>query len=197
MLVTKKAPNFKAKAFHSGKIKEVSLEDYRGHWVVLCFYPGDFTFVWPTEISHIAVGYATLQTLDVEVMSVSVDSVFSHKVWNETELSKMVDGGVPFPMLSDQTGAIGRMYGVYDEDVGVNIRGRFLIDPDGVIQAAEVLSPPVGRNPEELIRQIKAYQHNRKTGEVMPSGWVEGGQTLKPSNDLAGHVWEVWQPPKK
>lgn len=130
-------------------------------------------------------------------MSVSVDSVFSHKVWNETELSKMVDGGVPFPMLSDQTGAIGRMYGVYDEDVGVNIRGRFLIDPDGVIQAAEVLSPPVGRNPEELIRQIKAYQHNRKTGEVMPSGWVEGGQTLKPSNDLAGHVWEVWQPPKK
>jgi alkyl hydroperoxide reductase subunit AhpC len=92
----------------------------------------------------------------VEVMSVSVDSVHSHKVWNETELSNMVEGGVAFPMLSDQTGAIGRMYGVYDEDAGVNIRGRFLIDPDGVVQAAEVLSPPVGRNPEELIRQIKA-----------------------------------------
>jgi alkyl hydroperoxide reductase subunit AhpC len=132
----------------------------------------------------------------VEVMSVSVDSVHSHKVWNETELSNMVEGGVAFPMLSDQTGAIGRMYGVYDEDAGVNIRGRFLIDPDGVVQAAEVLSPPVGRNPEELIRQIKAYQHNRNTGEVMPSGWVEGGQTLKPSTALAGNVWKVWQPPR-
>ncbi len=109
----------------------------------------------------------------------------------------MVEGGVPFPMLSDQTGNIGRLYGVYDEEAGVNVRGRFLIDPDGVIQAAEVLSPPVGRNPEELIRQVKAYQHHRKTGEVMPSGWVEGGQTLKPSAALAGHVWEVWQPPKK
>jgi len=130
------------------------------------------------------------------VLSVSVDSVFSHKIWNETELSKMVDGGVPYPMLSDQTGNIGRMYGVYDEDAGVNIRGRFLIDPDGIIQAAEILSPPVGRNPEELLRQIKAYQHHYKTGEVMPSGWKEGGQTLKPSTALAGHVWEAWQPPK-
>lgn len=131
------------------------------------------------------------------MFSISVDSPFSHKIWNETELSKMVEGGVPFPMLSDQGGKIGKMYDVYDEDAGVNIRGRFLIDPDGVIQAAEVLSPPVGRNPAELIRQIKAYQHNRKTGEVMPSGWVEGGKTLKPSAKLAGHVWEVWQPPKK
>ncbi len=133
----------------------------------------------------------------MEVLSVSVDSVFSHKIWNETELSKMVDGGIPYPMLSDQNGEIGRLYGVYDEDSGTNIRGRFLIDPDGIIQAAEVLSPPVGRNPEELLRQIKAFQHNRNTGEVLPSGWVEGGQTLKPRTALAGKVWEVWQPPKK
>jgi peroxiredoxin (alkyl hydroperoxide reductase subunit C) len=142
------------------------------------------------------VGYDTLAALDVEVMSVSTDSVFSHKVWNETELSKMVDGGVPFPMLSDQGGKIGTLYGVYDEEGGVNIRGRFLIDPDGVIQAAEILSPPVGRNPAELLRQIKAFQHHRKTGEVMPSGWTEGGQTLKPTPAMAGKVWEVWQPPK-
>ena len=100
-------------------------------------------------------------------------------------------------MASDQTGNIGRLYGVYDEEGGVNIRGRFLIDPEGVIQACEILSPPVGRNHEELLRQIKAYQHHQKTGEVMPSGWVEGGKTLKPSPDLAGKVWEVWQPPKK
>ena len=88
----------------------------------------------------------------------SVDSPFSHKVWNETELSKMVDGGIPFPMLSDRGGKIGTLYGVYDETGGVDIRGRFLIDPDGIIQAAEILAPPVGRNPAELKRQIKAFQ---------------------------------------
>ena len=109
----------------------------------------------------------------------------------------MVGFDVPFPMLSDQGGKIGRLYGVYDEEGGVDIRGRFLIDPEGVIQAAEILSPPVGRNPVELIRQIKAYQHNQKTGEVMPSGWMEGDKTLKPSPALAGKVWEVWQPPKE
>jgi len=140
------------------------------------------------------VGYVDLQKLNVEVLSVSVDSVFTHKIWNETELSKMVEGGIPYPMLSDQNGSIGKLYDVYDEKTGVNIRGRFLIDPDGIIQAAEVLSPPVGRNPEELLRQIKAYQHHQKTSEVMPSGWQEGDKTLKPSTALAGNVWKEWQP---
>ena len=93
--------------------------------------------------------------MDVEVLACSVDSRFSHKIWQETELSKMVVGGVRFPMLSDAGGRIGRVYGVYDEAGGVNIRGRFLIDPDGVVQAMEVLSPPVGRSVSELIRQIK------------------------------------------
>jgi len=106
----------------------------------------------------------------------------------------MVPGGVPFPMLSDPGGRIGQLYGVYDEEAGVNIRGRFIIDPDGVIQASEVLTAPVGRNPEELLRQIKAYQHNRETGEVMPSGWQPGKKTLKPSPALVGKVCEVWKP---
>lgn len=141
--------------------------------------------------------YDELKALNVDVISVSTDSVHSHKIWNETELSKMVGGDIPFAMASDQTGNIGRLYGVYDEEAGVNIRGRFIIDPEGIIQACEILSPPVGRNPEELIRQIKAYQHHQKTGEVLPSGWHEGGKTLKPSTALAGNVWQEWQPPKK
>jgi len=120
--------------------------------------------------------------------------VFSHKIWQEEELSKMVDGGVPYPMLSDGGGRIGRVYGVYDEEAGVNVRGRFLIDPDGVVQAMEVLTPPVGRNPSELIRQIKAYQHVRETGEACPSGWEPGQVTLKPGPDLVGKVWKVWKP---
>ena len=130
----------------------------------------------------------------MEVLSISVDSVFSHKIWQETELSKMVEGGVPYPMLSDQGGKIGTLYGVYNEEGGVNVRGRFIINPDGVIQAMEVLTPPVGRNVSELIRQVQAYQHVQETGEVTPSGWTPGKPALKPGVELAGKVWQVWKP---
>ena len=135
-----------------------------------------------------------MKELGVEVLSVSVDSRFIHKIWNEAELSKMVEGGIPYPMLSDQGGRIGAVYGVYDEAAGVDIRGRFIIDPDGVIQAMEVLTPPVGRNPNELIRQVQAFQHVRETGEATPSGWTPGETTLKPGPDLVGKVWKVWKP---
>ena len=132
----------------------------------------------------------------MEVLSMSTDSRFTHKIWNEGELSKMVDGGIPYPMLSDQGGRIGTVYGVYDEAAGVDIRGRFIIDPDGVIQAMEVLTPPVGRNPDEFIRQVQAFQHVRATdgAEATPSGWTPGQTTLKPGPDLVGRVWEVWKP---
>ena len=110
----------------------------------------------------------------------STDSRFTHKIWNEEELSKMVDGGIPYHMLSDQGGRIGEVYGVYEEDAGVDIRGRFIIDPDGVIQAMEVLTPTVGRNVAESIRQVQAFQHVRDTGEVTPSGWQPGDPTLTP-----------------
>ncbi len=129
----------------------------------------------------------------MEVLSVSTDSRFTHKIWNAEELSRMVEGGIPYPMLSDQGGRIGTVYGVYDEMAGVNIRGRFIIDPDGVIQAMEVLTPAVGRNVSELIRQIKAFQHVRATGEATPSGWEPGKPTLKPGPDLVGKVWEAWK----
>ena len=132
--------------------------------------------------------------MGVEVLSVSTDSRFVHKIWQEEELSKMVEGGVPFPMLSDGGGRIGTVYGVYDEAAGVDIRGRFIIDPDGIIRATEVLTPEVGRNPDELIRQIKAFQHARDTGEVMPSGWEPGQKTLKPGPELVGKVWKEWKP---
>lgn len=106
----------------------------------------------------------------------------------------MVDGGFPYPMLTDAGGRIGDVYGVYDEAAGVDIRGRFLIDPDGIIQAMEVLTPTVGRNFEELLRQVKAYQHVASTGEVAPAGWQPGKKTLTPGPDLVGKVWEVWKP---
>jgi len=135
-----------------------------------------------------------LQSLGVEVFAISVDSRFSHKIWQETELSKMVEGGVPFPMLSDAGGKVGTVYGVYDEAGGVDIRGRFLIDPDFNIRAMEVMTPEVGRNVNELIRQIKAFQHVFATGEVTPAAWEPGKPTLKPGPDLAGNVWKEWKP---
>lgn len=128
-------------------------------------------------------------------MSVSVDSHFVHKMWQDNELSKMVDGGVPFPMLSDGPGNIGKAYGVFNPDAGVEMRGRFIIDPDGIVQAIEILTPPVGRNVTEMIRQLQAFQHIRQTdgAEATPSGWRPGKPTLKPGPDLVGRVWEVWK----
>jgi alkyl hydroperoxide reductase subunit AhpC len=125
----------------------------------------------------------------------SVDSVFVHKMWNDNEISKMVKGGVPFPMLSDGGGKVGAAFGVYAEDAGVENRGRFIIDPDGVIQAYEVLTPPVGRRVGETLRQIQAFQLVResKGTEATPSGWNPGKMTLKPGPDLVGRVWEVWK----
>jgi peroxiredoxin (alkyl hydroperoxide reductase subunit C) len=147
-------------------------------------------------VSAVADKFAQLQALGVEVLSVSVDSVFVHKMWNDHELSKMVKGGVPFHMVSDAAGNVGKVFGVYNENLGVELRGRFIIDPDGVIQAMEVLTPPVGRKVAESIRQLQAFQHVRATqgAEVCPAGWTPGKKVLKVGPDLAGNVWKVWKP---
>jgi peroxiredoxin (alkyl hydroperoxide reductase subunit C) len=144
-------------------------------------------------LAAVAAQKAIFEELGVQVLSASTDSRFSHKIWQEEELSKMLEGGFPFPMISDQSGKIGSIFGVYDEAAGVNVRGRFIIDPDFVIQAMEVLTPTVGRKVEEAIRQIKAFQHVRATGEVTPAGWELGKKTLKPGPALAGKVWKEWK----
>ena len=134
--------------------------------------------------------------LDVQVLACSTDSRFVHKIWQEQELSKMVEGGFPFPMLSDADGRIGAVYGVFDEEAGVDVRGRFIIDPDGIVQAIEILTPPVGRKVAESVRQLQAFQHVRKTkgAEACPAGWEPGKPTLKVGPDLVGKVWTVWKP---
>jgi alkyl hydroperoxide reductase subunit AhpC len=125
----------------------------------------------------------------------STDSMFVHKMWVDNELSKMITAKtVPFPMLSDGGGRVGTMYGIYDEGSGVDVRGRFLIDPDGNVQAFEVLTPPVGRNVNETLRQIQAFQLVResKGTKATPSGWKPGKAVLSPGPGLVGKVWEVW-----
>jgi peroxiredoxin (alkyl hydroperoxide reductase subunit C) len=126
----------------------------------------------------------------------SIDSMFVHKMWNDHELSKMVDGGVPFPMLSDAGGRVGKVFGVYDEDAGVEARGRFIIDPDGIVQGYEVLTPPVGRNVNETFRQVQAFQLVRgsKGSQATPSGWKPGKVTLTPGPESVGNVWKEWKP---
>jgi peroxiredoxin (alkyl hydroperoxide reductase subunit C) len=150
-------------------------------------------------MAAVAVKYPAFRDLGVEVLALSVDSVATHRNWQEKELSKMVKGGALYPMVSDDGGKIGRLYGVFDEEKKVDLRGRFLIDPDGVIQSAEIVSAPVGRDVSEALRQVRAFQHHRKTGELLPCGWQPGKPTLPPekeSSDLSGKVWEAWKPSK-
>lgn len=124
----------------------------------------------------------------------SVDGIDSHKEWQEKELTRMVRGGVLFPMLSDPGGALGRLYGVYNKDSGTNRRGHFLIDPDGIIQAQEILPDPVGRNVKEILRQLRALQHYRNTGKYIPCGWYPGRPTLEAKTEKSTH-WpsEEWK----
>ena len=147
-------------------------------------------------MSAVADKYQELQDLGVEVFSVSVDS---HFVLIETSASSFETcpaSRIPFHMLSDQAGNIGRAYGVYDETQGIELRGRFIIDPDGVIQAMEVLTPPVGRRIAESIRQVQAFQVVRASGgaEATPAGWMPGEPVLKPGPGLVGNVWKEWEP---
>lgn len=123
----------------------------------------------------------------------SLDSPFVHKVWNEQELAEMVEGGAPFAMATDPVGTVGKEYQVFDELSCMDNRGTFIIDPNGVVVAYEILTPPVGRNINETLRQIKAFQLiQQDTSVVAPSGWTPGKATLKPGEDLVGNVWKEW-----
>lgn len=192
--IGKPAPDFEATAYVDGDFQNVRLSDYKGRWVFICFYPADFTWVCPTELAAIGARYQEFRDLGVQVLAISTDSRFTHKMWQDEELSKMVPGGLPYPMLSDPRGHIGTLYSVYDEDTGMNVRGDFIIDPDGIIQAMVALSHTVGRNVQETLREIRAFQHVRATGEVTPAGWQPDQPALSPGSNLVGRVWEVWSP---
>ena len=182
-LVLRKAPAFKMEAYDSksGHFTEVKSEDYEGKWHVVCFYPADFTFVCPTEIAAMNAKYDEFQELGVEILAVSTDTKFSHKRFVETEpLLK----GLQLTIGADSTGAVSRAFGVMIEEEGIALRGRFLINPEGTVVAQEVQAPMVGRNVHEFLRQVRAWQHAEKTGEVCPAGWVPGKKTLPVNTDV-------------
>jgi len=182
-LVLQKAPEFKMDAYDAktGHYTVVQSEDYKGKWHVVCFYPADFTFVCPTEIAAMNAKYDEFQELGVEILAVSTDTKFSHKRFVETEpLLK----GLKLTIGADPTGTVSRAFGVMIEEEGIALRGRFLINPDGVVVAQEVQAPSVGRNVNEFLRQVKAWQHATKTGEVCPAGWRPGKKTLPVNTDV-------------
>ena len=182
-LVLRKAPEFKMDAYDSktGHYITVNSEDYKGKWTVVCFYPADFTFVCPTEIAAMNAKYDEFQDLGVEILAVSTDTKFSHKRFVETEpLLK----GLKLTIGADPTGTVSRAFGVMIEEEGIALRGRFLINPEGVVVAQEVQAPSVGRNVNEFLRQVKAWQHATKTGEVCPAGWTPGSKTLPVNTDV-------------
>ena len=148
-------------------------------------------------MAAVAVKYPAFREMNTEVLTVSVDSSATHKDWNERELSRMVEGGARYPMLSDPGGKIGALFGVYDAHTGLDRRGHFLIDPQGVIQAMEIVASPVGRNIAEILRKLRALQHYEATGEFMPCGWEPGKPTLPGEGEESlspGKVWEIWKP---
>ena len=181
-MVRQEMPKFTMDAYDAktGHFKEVSSDDYKGKWTVICFYPADFTFVCPTEIAAMNAHYDEFQKLNTEILAVSVDSKFSHKRFVETE---PILKGLKLTMGADSNQEVSRAFGVLIEEEGVALRGRFLFNPDGICVAQEVQADSVGRNVNEFLRQVQAWQHASKTGEVCPAGWRPGKKTLPVNTD--------------
>ena len=179
--VGQQAPDFTATAVFDQEFQEVKLSQYRGRYVVLFFYPLDFTFVCPTEITAFSDRYEEFSSKNTEVLGVSVDSQYSHLAWLQTDREAGGLGDIAYPLVSDLNKTIARDYNVLDEDAGVAVRGLFIIDPDGVIMHATVNNLPVGRNVDETLRVLQAFQHIRShPDEVCPADWTPGDPTMNP-----------------
>lgn len=186
VVIGKAVPDGTYQAYHKDAIKQVKISDYRGKWLILFFYPGDFTFVCPTELHEVAGIYGDFQKAGAEIWGVSTDSVFVHKAWHDASPTIK---NVPYPLIADPTGALSREFGVYVEDAGVALRGSFIIDPDSVLRAYEKHDLPIGRSAPELLRKLQAAIHVREgKGEVCPASWKPGAKTLKPGLDLVGKL---------
>lgn len=184
--INEKVPDFEAQAFHNEETKKIKLLDYKGKWVVMIFYPADFTFICPTELEEAADLYDEFKKLNAEILSVSTDTVFVHKAWhdNSPAIKK-----VKYPMVADPTGNICKQFGTYIDEEGLSLRGSFIIDPDGVLKSIEIHDNSLGRNTKEILRKLQAAIYVREhKGEVCPVSWEPGKKTLRPGLDLVGKI---------
>ncbi len=185
-LVGENIADFEIEIYHQNKLAKTKFSDYKGKWLILFFYPADFTFVCPTELEEMAELYPKFQEMDAEVISMSTDTAFSHKAWHD---NSPAIGKVNFPMGADPTGKVCKALGTYIPDEGLSLRGSFIIDPDGVIKALEIHDNSIGRSAEELLRKLQAAQYVREHGgEVCPAKWKPGNDTLTPGVDLVGKI---------
>jgi len=178
-IVGRQAPDFNLEGVLNGRFDRYRLSDYRGKWVVLFFYPLDFTFVCPTEILAFSDRLGEFRKLEAEVLGASVDSKYSHLAWTEKPREQGGIKGLSYPLLEDLKKELATAYGVLAEDGAVALRGLFLIDPEGVVQHATVNNLGVGRSVDETLRVLQAFQHVREHGEVCPADWKPGTKTMK------------------
>jgi len=184
--INDKIPDFEAEAFQDDEIKKIKFSDYRGKWMILVFYPGDFTFVCPTELEELGRLYGDFQKEGAEVFGVSKDTVYVHKAWHDNSPSIK---NIKYPMVADPTGNMCREFGTLVESEGTSLRGSFIIDPDGVLKALEIQDTKIGRNMKELLRKLQATKFVRENkGNVCPASWEPGDDTIKPSMDLVGKI---------
>lgn len=188
--IDQKFSHFSLETYNPEKeeIERVKNEDFKDRWLILFFYPADFTFVCPTELLDMKQFHDEFKKLKTDVVVVSTDTVYTHKAWIETEeLLK----GLKYLMAADHNGKFSRELGIYDEEKGIAQRAVFIIDPEGVLRATEIVSDSIGRNGKEILRKLKALQYVREhPGNVCPANWEEGEATLEPGIKKAGKVYK-------
>jgi len=177
--IAKPAPEFKGTAVVNGEFKEISLKDYKGKYVILFFYPLDFTFVCPTEIIAFSERADEFRKIGCELVACSTDSHFSHLAWVNTPRKQGGLGSMNIPLLADKSMSIAKSYGVLKEDEGLAFRGLFIIDDKQVLRQATINDLPVGRDVDEALRLVQAFQFVDKNGEVCPAGWRPGAKSMK------------------
>ena len=180
--ITQPAPDFSGPAVVNGEFKDISLDDYKGKYLVFFFYPLDFTFVCPTELIAFSDRVDEFRDIGCEVVACSCDSQFSHLAWVNTPRKDSGLGNMNIPLLADKNTRIAQRYGVYLESDGIAFRGLFIIDPKGNLRQITINDLPVGRSVDETLRLVQAFQFTDKHGEVCPAGWKPGKDTMKPDN---------------
>mmetsp|Transcript_8780 Transcript_8780/g.24719 ORF Transcript_8780/g.24719 Transcript_8780/m.24719 type:complete len:198 (+) Transcript_8780:120-713(+) len=180
-MIGRAAPDFGADAVANGEIKQVKLSDYNGKWLVLFFYPLDWTFVCPTEILSFSDNAQKFRDINCEVVGVSVDSVFSHMSWISASRKEGGLGGkLDIPLVADLSKSISEAYGALYQDAGHTLRATYIIDPKGIVRQITLNDPPVGRSVDETLRLVQAFQYTDEHGEVCPASWTPGADTIKP-----------------
>ncbi|MDZ4198308.1 MAG: redoxin domain-containing protein [Kiritimatiellia bacterium] len=179
-------PDLELDAYHGDAVKKIRLSQFRGQWLVLVFYPADFTFICPTELQEAARLYPKFREENAEILSVSTDTVFVHKAWHDHSPAIKE---ITFPMVADPSSVLCREFGTYIEEEGLSLRGSFIVDPDGILKALEIHDNSIGRSAGELLRKLQAAKFVAEHGgEVCPANWRPGAATLKPGLDLVGKI---------